>query len=263
MSKLLELHPKEFSRVAHLFPPDLPNRTMVFSTLDHFTPGRVLVNNLENPTYCLLVTNYYQWSFVGGVPNNQWLGERMRELLEKDSMFLTGYEKYTPAPEPPLVPSKIIERLAFSDRVDDGAPIELPDGFEFHPIDRAIFPRCIWHDIISTTFGSDEDFYNKGVGMAIITRQEAAIGDIVSEAYAVFRGDGKFELGIVTNEKYRRQNFAYLVCKALARQVEATGYPTYWSCNRDNLGSVGTARKIGFQTEQPFQLYLYPKSATK
>jgi hypothetical protein len=261
MPKYSELEPGEFGKVAHLFAGDLPNRTMVFSTIDGFTPGRVLVDDAAKPSCCLLVTSYYQWSLVGGEPENRWLGERMRELLARDSMYLTAYDKYIPAPAPPLAPERVIERLGFSDRADDGLPIELPEGFALHPIDREIFPRCQWRDIVTTTFGGEENFYRKGVGLAIVTNH-GRDPEIASEAYAVFRGDGMFELGIVTNESYRRRNLAYLVCKALARQVEKMGYLTYWSCNVDNLGSVGTARKLGFRNEQRSQLYFYAKGTS-
>lgn len=85
-------------------------------------------------------------------------------------------------------------------------------------------------------------------------------GDVIcSEAYAVFLGAGKFEIGIVTNQEYRKQGYAYLACKGLLQLVEATGYPPRWSYFGGNVGSAATARKLGFGGQREYQWFSYPQ----
>ena len=82
--------------------------------------------------------------------------------------------------------------------------------------------------------------------------------EICSEAYAVFRGAGKFEIGAITHEKYRGRNYAYITCKHLIGICEDRGYPTYWSCHQDNAASVATARKLGYRTQRVYKFLHYP-----
>lgn len=255
MTLSLELPIAEFSRVAALFPTGLPNRTMVFSTLDGRTPGRVYVDNLQTPTACVVQTAYYNWSFVGGEPDATWLDNVLQTMRVHAAFFITD-DPALAAFQNRVAPTRIAERFGFDDRKDDGLPYNLPPGFELRAITPAIFSRCTWHKEIVLAMGTDENFFRQGRGLCILHGDE-----ICSEAYAVFHGDNKFELGIITNEHYRGRGFAYTVCKALARECEASGISVYWSCDRTNLGSVATARKIGFQTSTPYRLLHFAKSS--
>jgi hypothetical protein len=99
-----------------------------------------------------------------------------------------------------------------------------------------------------------EHFLRNGIGVAVMDGEE-----ICSEAYAVFLGAGKFEIGIVTNEKYRRQGNAYLACKRLTQLVEETGYPPHWSYVGGNVASAATARKLGFGGQREYTWFHYPQ----
>ena len=253
MTQIFELPRAEYARAAAMFSLAEPNRTMIFSTLDGKTPGQVLVNHLIAPTACVLKTNYYNWSFIGGAPDAAWLSAVLNHLRARDSFFLNAHPALD-ALVPPIVPERVSERYAFADRADDGAQTVLPEGFVLRETDAALVARAMWQREIVLAMGSAENFLANGLGMCITCGDE-----ICSEAYAVFRGDGKFELGIITAEKYRGRGFAHAACLALARKCEAQGLAVYWSCDQKNFGSVATARKLGFTSEQPYQLLFFSK----
>jgi RimJ/RimL family protein N-acetyltransferase len=85
--------------------------------------------------------------------------------------------------------------------------------------------------------------------------------EICSEAYAVFFGGGRVEIGVITHEEYQRRGCAYVTCQHLIRLCEAQGYPTYWSCEQDNVASVATARKLGYQVQRAYQWLYYARDA--
>jgi RimJ/RimL family protein N-acetyltransferase len=101
-------------------------------------------------------------------------------------------------------------------------------------------------------FGTVERFLEGGLGYCLLREEE-----ILSEAYAVFRGAGRFELSVFTPEPHRGKGYAYLTCEHLATTLEAQGIPTYWSCHRTNVASVATARRLGYQVERPYRFVVY------
>jgi RimJ/RimL family protein N-acetyltransferase len=43
----------------------------------------------------------------------------------------------------------------------------------------------------------------------------------------------------------------------LIEALEQRGYHAYWSCDIDNHASAQVARKLGFQTERPYETLVY------
>ncbi len=135
-------------------------------------------------------------------------------------------------------------------------PAPLPPGHQLRVIDHKLFARCLWHDAIFTAFGTVENFLQHGLGLCLMARDE-----ICSEAYAVWRGAHKYEIGIVTHEQHRQSGYAYLTCQYLIQMCETKGYPTYWSCLQENVAPSATARKLGYQTEKAYQWLVYSKKS--
>lgn len=113
-----------------------------------------------------------------------------------------------------------------------------------------LFARCLWHDDMVTASGTAENFLRQGIGLCLMAGDE-----ICSEAYAVCRGAGSFEIGIVTAEAHRGRGYAFLVRQHLMRLCEASGQLTRWSCFADNTASAHLSRKLGFQTEHADRWY--------
>lgn len=243
-----------FGRVLSLFDPSFPNSTMVFSTLEGRTPGKVVVNSLANPTACLVTSNFFDTTFIGGTIDQDWLESTVAALRRTQDVTLTWSAYVANGLEPPDMPSAAIDRLEFYSGAL-AAPVHLPEGHHLQRIDAALFSRCLWQDVALMAFGTTENFLRHGIGVCLMRDDE-----LCSEAYAFFRGAGKFEIGAVTHDNYRKQGYAYIACTHLNHMCAARGYPTYWSCHRDNTASAATARKLGYATERAYTFLHYPKT---
>ena len=253
---MIALPSTHFGRVLPLFDPSFPNSTMVFSTLEGRTSGKVFVNSLANPTACLVTINFHDLTFIGGTIDQEWLESAVAELRRTQDVILTWSAQVANGLEPPDVPSAEIDRLEFYGGVLAG-PAALPDGHHLQLIDAALFSRCLWQKEALMAFGTMENFLRHGIGVCLMRDDE-----LCSEAYAFFQGAGKFEIGVITHDKYLKQGYAYITCTHVNHMCEARGYPTYWSCHSDNPASAATARKLGYTTERAYKFLYYPKTTT-
>jgi RimJ/RimL family protein N-acetyltransferase len=254
---MLELPSPHFDRVAPLFDPSFPNSTMVFSTLEGRTPGKVFVNSLVNPTACLVTINFHHTTFIGGTIDQEWLDSTVAELRRTQNVILTWTAQVANSFEPPGVPGAEIDRLEFYGGVLEG-PANIPEGHHLQFIDAELLSRCLWQNEILMAYGTTENFLRHGIGVCLMHRDE-----LCSEAYAFFQGAGKFEIGAITHDKYLKQGYAYIACTHLNHICEARGYPTYWSCHSDNAASAATARKLGYVTERTYTFLYYPTTTTR
>jgi len=254
-STMLELPPAQFSLVIPLFTPEQSNSTMIFATLEGRTPGKVYVDHADRPQQCLVVINFLNFTFMGGTVDQAWLTQSVNELCQTQKIMLNWTETVATTLQPPGEPAEIRGGLAF-DQCRPVQPAPLPPGHTLRVIDRALLARCLWHEVMVLACGSTENFLAQGMGLCLLQGDE-----ICSEAYAVWQGVGKFEIGIVTHEQHRQRGYAHLVCQHLIKWCEAQGYSPYWSCMQENVASAATARKLGFQKEQAYQWLVYDKQA--
>ena len=82
-------------------------------------------------------------------------------------------------------------------------------------------------------------------------------GTIASEAYAVFRGEKTFEIGVITARAHRGRGLAVAACRRLIEECRASGMDVYWSCHESNLASQRAAVKLGFEGRRPYRFYVY------
>lgn len=250
---MLELPKEHFDRVTHLFDPTQPNSTMLFSTLAGRTLGRAFVEDLDQPMNCLLVMGFQHFSFTHASVDPQWLNETVAALRPHFSFILNWSPEMAAMMPPPPDFSREYAGHEFMEYHAQG-DLHLPSGRRLQRMDADILARCTWRDLMLGGFGTTEHFLAHGLGMCVMA------GDaICSEAYAAFLGAGKYEIGIVTNEQYRRQGNAYLACKGLLQLVAELGYPPHWSYFEDNIGSAATARKLGFDAQRDYQWWAYPQ----
>ena len=94
----------------------------------------------------------------------------------------------------------------------------------------------------------------EGIAVCILHGNEMA-----SEACADMEIMGIREIGIRTQEAYRKRGFAIIACAHLIKLCEESGSGTYWDCAKFNAGSVALANKLGFQNERAYKLLAWFK----
>ena len=251
---MLELPKDYFARLMPLFDTTQPNATMIFSTLAGHTLGRAFVNDLTQPTNCLLVMDFQHFSFTHANVNQQWLNETAAALRGHFGFFLNWPEHFAERLQPPPDFARAYVGHEFMSYTPQG-DLPLPTNRHFRMMDAELLGRAAWRDLMLQAFGTAEHFLANGLGVCVMDGEE-----ICSEAYAAFLGAGKVEIGIVTNEKYRQQGNAYLACKRLTQVLEERGDPPpHWSYFENNVGSAATARKLGFGDERHYRWYHYPQ----
>jgi RimJ/RimL family protein N-acetyltransferase len=229
---------------------------MLFATLAGHYPGRALVDDPHVPSQCVLRT-YYGTTFCGGQMAERFLADAVTALRTSGAVRLVLSEQDTIRQQFPAGYSRIIQRLEFEAREPSQEHLEawarqLPSAYRLVPIDRALFAHSLWRDEILEACGSTDRFLAYGFGLCLLYQNE-----IVSEAYAMFEGAGRVELGVVTHAAYRGRNYAAITCAPLIMRCEARGTPTYWSCHQTNTASVQVARKLGYTGERTYRWIRY------
>jgi RimJ/RimL family protein N-acetyltransferase len=133
----------------------------------------------------------------------------------------------------------------------------VPDGFTVHRIDEPLLNRPELRipghlrNWIKNNWGSATDFLERGFGLVIIHDDE-----VVSWSLADCTSGDACEIGIHTAEAFRRRGLATVTAAAAVDYALSNGYVTVgWHCTEDNLGSIGTAEKVGFEKERDYTMY--------
>jgi GNAT superfamily N-acetyltransferase len=255
---MLQLADDHLGRVVPLFDRDMPNSPMIFSTLDGRTPGRAYVDDIDDPTACVVGLDFLNLAFLGGHIEQEWLHKAVARLWEERAILLSWSPQTAKHLEPPFPVTEVVARYEFFDRLpgQSALPVPVPVGTHLRRVDEALLGRCLWRDLITSAYGTQDRFLQHGMGLCLMSRHE-----ICSEAYAVFFGGGRVEIGAITQEKYRRRGYAHVTCQHLIRLCEARGFATYWSCEQDNVASMATARKLGYQVQRAYQWLYYAQNA--
>ena len=78
---------------------------------------------------------------------------------------------------------------------------------------------------------------------------------IVSWSVADCRSGDACEIGLHTAESYRRRGLAANTAAANVEYALSHGFSLAgWQCSEDNLGSIGTAEKVGFELERNYAM---------
>lgn len=72
-------------------------------------------------------------------------------------------------------------------------------------------------------------------------------GQIVGSAATMALTNRYADIGVGTDEQWRRRGFATAAASIVARRVQETGRIPVWSCGEDNMASLRVAQKLGFK----------------
>jgi GNAT superfamily N-acetyltransferase len=253
---MLQLADGHFDRVVPLFDRDMSNSPMIFSTLEGRATGRVYVDDIAKPSACVVCLDFLDLAFPGGHIEQEWLNAAVAHLWEERDILLSWPPQLAKRLEPPFPATEVVDRYEFFDCAPGQGVASIPAGYHLQRIGEALLNRCLWRDLMISAYGTVGRFLQHGMGLCLMSGDE-----VCSEAYAVFFGGGRVEIGVITHEEYQRRGCAYVTCQHLIRLCEAQGYPTYWSCEQDNVASAATARKLGYQVQREYQWLYYARNA--
>ncbi len=250
--------------------------------LENKVRGRVLVDDEDSPSVCLVV-HKYGMALLCGNARNESFDRELRGFLKNDALN-DGWAKWVichpngwEATVSGLLGSDLVrlgglddqestrahrkgniilqtERVNFKfDRRRSLPKLEPPPGFELRAVDANLYeriegsvvPRCFWN--------SAEDFLRSGIGFALL-----ADGRVVSTCFSSFVTDDKLELGVETDPAYRKRGLSVYPATQLMDCCLTTGYEPVWACERTNIPSFRLALKLGFVPSTFHPYYVLP-----
>lgn len=239
-----------------------PTRARALAVLDGVLTGRVLTDGAAQPGWALVVETGDGTVYGGGDLSAEALRRAIASVSTASGDLIFGFD----GPDDPIRrllppdPYYAGAGIDFTDRVSPTDEAELldrvmPDGLRLVDVDAELLPRTEWADDTIHAFGSLEAWTEAGIGRCLVAGDE-----VVAQAMAGPRTRGLMEFGVWTHPTHRRRGLSTLVSLHTAVACEAHGDVVWWNTNAENVGSIRTARRIGFTEERRYDLVAYRTS---
>jgi len=251
---MIQITPNQVTpALTSMFHLDMPTGIRALAVLAGGNNGRILTDNAANPTWCFVQEADDGVLYRGGDYSAKVLFEAVNLLRQDGVVALSFHDGDIDAFRFPPDPSAGATCLEFYRPLgnSDLSPFlhNLPDGYSVHRMDKSLWGHSPRLEENLNRYSSVENFLEKGIAVCILHG-----GSVVAEAYADMNILGFREIGIRTQEQYRKQGFATIACAHLIQLCEEEGSGTYWDCVKSNAGSVALARKLGFQNERTYRI---------
>jgi GNAT superfamily N-acetyltransferase len=236
------------------------------AVLDGSSPGLVIVDDQRNPQSAFMLSP--EGCYLAGRSDNdafnRSLGQAIREKrildVPVEALWVicatASWEKQLADLVAPFRPAKIARRHYVCRTLAHDWRAHLPNDFEVHRLDEVFLNRSgltIPDHIqgwMEGNWGSTADFLQRGFGFVTLCGNEC-----VAWSVADCRSGDACEIGIRTVEQYRRRGLAAITAAATVEYALSHGFSRVgWQCSEDNLGSIGTAEKVGFERERDYSL---------
>lgn len=258
---ICELKKSEYEKVRPLY-EELNFYLITTAVIEGTSPGRIWVDNADHPEIAFLISP--EGYFVAGTSSNTEFNVSLKTLLTSTIIPERSKkgEQYIALHYHPDTWESTIERM-----LEEKVPLKscgyffklselkvtdwkerIPPGFQMVQVDRNFLKRTDLknHDTITdhieSHFNSPQDFLQHGIGFCLVH------GDIiVSWSLADCVSGISCEIGIATDEEYRRQGFAAITAAATVEYCLSNNFTEIgWHTGTANIGSVKMAEKVGF-----------------
>ena len=107
-------------------------------------------------------------------------------------------------------------------------------------------------DYIKRSWRSKEDFIKRGFGFCLVKNEKIITSWCISDWVT----ENKSEIGVGTDEDFRKKGYATLVVKATIEHCLEKDIKLGWHCSSHNIASQRTAEKVGFNLEKEYEIVL-------
>lgn len=260
----VELQPGDFEIARSLFADLGTFQVSAAAVIDGESDGRLLVDDPDLPRSGVMTSP--EGAFLAGNPANAGFNAALHRFVHDDLFGRLGWRALyvtldspswdarlaaLAAPEEPLtVRRRHYEcrepRLDWRARVPDGCTVRRID--ENLLDDESVTVPDHVRGWIVNNWGTRERFLEWGFGFTAMSDT-----GIVSWSLADCRSGAACEIGIQTLADFRRRGLATITAAATVEHALSSGFKSVgWHCNEDNLGSIGTAERVGFDLERRY-----------
>ena len=244
--------------IAALFDPTQPTMPRAFTVLEGTVRGRILVDDLAQPTWSVVRDETYGTLYFGGEIHAALLLTLVEHFRQLGDVGIGCWPDDSLARMLPPNPAYDGRTLYFTQR---SAQVELPPFAGQLPSthtlalrDEQLLSQSFDYESTLAAFGSLENVMRSTLGVVLLHD-----GIVLCEAATGAPTHGLIEVGVTTAEAHRQRGFATITCASLIERCEAQGYATWWDCAKQNTASVHLARKLGYQNEQEYRYVWWPK----
>jgi RimJ/RimL family protein N-acetyltransferase len=272
---LRELRPHQYANVRALFEP-LWYHLVIFSAIEGHTPARIVADDPEHPTVAFVWDKVEGDYYLAGDPDNHTFNRALNRFI-LDEIYPEAQADERASSDlalnyAPMAWERVLDEVLaginvmrhtrkhflFQElRVPDWRD-RVPQGFEMVEVDADFLKRTGLKQMdervlrwIRHAWGGVEGFLARGFGCCLV--HENTIVSTCTGDYAVGH---TCEMGVGTDEDYRRRGFATLTVSATLEQCLARGFTEIgWHCWSANRASAATARKAGFRQTLEHPVY--------
>ncbi|MFC1712741.1 GNAT family N-acetyltransferase [Candidatus Poribacteria bacterium] len=263
---LHELNKADYGKARPLFLP-LEFHLTGLAVLDEMNPGRCFVDDTDAPKTVFLSSP--EGCYLAGDPQNPEFSHALnRAIFDRSTLgehvqmldFVLASDAWGDGLVDvlyPRVPIAAPRRHYVCKEPMLGWQSHVPEGFTVSRITSEILnrPEVRIPDHVNGwmrhNWGSTSWFLESGFGFVTFHGDE-----VVSWSLADCVSGGCCEIGIHTATNYRRLGLATVTAAATVDYALSHGLSTVgWHCDEDNLGSSGTAEKVGFTRERDYTMY--------
>lgn len=251
---------------------DVENFPEIKAVIDNNNPGKVYVDNNDNPKTALVWNQGMQgFYFVGNYNNDNFLSNIKEHINERIINELTSKEiNWFEISGVNDRWNQRIEEL-FKDReIKYGYQLayllnknkffvdyDVVDKFNIGKVDRDTFKLEITNldflkNELELFWGTLGNFYEHGICYYAIEDNK-----IASVCYSGFKSDNILTIGIETLKEYRRKGHAFSLASKFIEDCNNHGIIPYWDCSEDNIGSKTLAEKLGFEKNSQYRCYWF------
>lgn len=244
----------------------LKQAVLPYAVCEGSNPGRIFVDDLQNPKTTLIWTPVGYYLLVLGQSDTQTLkdlSELLTEIFVPASKALgeTGFiliadlDDWQEKTSALLGSREVIEifRRPFAFNAEKFTARgnwreKIPEGFQLKQVDESLADKV--H--VLGSWASLDDFMSHGIGYALLDGDK-----IASVCASVFASSQRVEIDVHTGEEYRRRGFAGITASALIEECLRQGRQPNWECFWENEESTALALKLGFDQLSDYPVYFW------
>ena len=262
-----ELEPEGFESVKPLF-RGLDYHLMIRAALEGRRRARVFTDRPGEPAAAFVFTPEV-WGYLGGDPQAHGFAEELGEEIFSKHILGQAVSALYVATDPdkwwehlarllgPLVPIPTVRVYYSCRKLELDWRVAVPEGFTVERITADLIgePRLDLPQDVQAwmeEWGSIEEFLEAGFGFLAIHGNK-----VVSWVMADGVIGDSCEIGVFTEEAYRRRRLGALTTAAAVEHAFSTGLTHVgWHCAAENEASIRTAEYAGFERQFEYEMHL-------
>jgi RimJ/RimL family protein N-acetyltransferase len=262
-----ELPAEQFFSVQHLL-GDLQQCVNLNGVLDGRHAGRVFVDDSVAPSAAYVWTPWGYHYLLGDCSDPTFISALRTKLADElqpysaaqgePDILLTLVPDSWESALGDLLPTPDVLKLYRSTFTFDRSKFQtifdrhpnIPSDFSMERINKQLAQQLVGD--ICATWRSVDDFLEYGLGYCLLDGHT-----IVSSCLSAFVARGVVEIGVSTQNQYRRKGYANLTATSCINHCLENGWIPHWECFWDNQPSIGLAHKLGFKSTGENPIYYW------